>query len=163
MNWHKWIIPILMGTGCINEYQIDVTHGHVDSLAENATNKSIHPQNFIQPLHPACDSTLHSVQSNQQSFVSTDTPLEFSVQVENPQDGQWIEWRNQYDQVIGETLLLKDGSSNLRFHQGEKYPSTVYATLKDDSGHCEQTTQPRTNNSTANEQHNRKRLSRKVV
>ena len=141
MNWHKWIVPILMSTGCINEYQIDITNGHVDSLAEHATDESIHPQNFIKSLHQVCNSTIHSVRSNQESFVYTDAPLEFSVQVENPQPGQWVEWRNEYEQIIGETPLLKDGSSNLRFHQGEKYPSTVYATLKDESGHCDKTTQ----------------------
>ena len=141
MNWHKCLIPILIGTGCSNEYQIYITNGHVDSLAENATDTSIHLQNVISSRDQECNSTLHSVRSNQESFVSTTTPLEFSVQVENPQPEQWIEWRNEYEEVLGETPLLKDGSSHLRFHQGEKYPNRVHATLRDKFGQCGNTAQ----------------------
>ena len=141
MNWCRRVIPILIGTGCINDYQIDYASGHVDAMAENATDTNINPQNHIQSFHQTCTSKLQPVQVNQQSFVSIDTQLEFSVQVENPQDEQWIEWRNEYDQVLGETPLLKNGSSLLRFHPGEKYPQTIFATLKDESGQCEETTQ----------------------
>lgn len=137
----KWMIPLCIGTGCINEYEIHYANGHIDIIAENATDSSMNPEDLLQSLHQTCDSTLQAIQVNQDSFVSLETPLEFSVQVEHHQDGQWIEWRNEYDQVLAETPLLKNGSAQLRFFPGENYPNTVYATLKDESGPCEQTIQ----------------------
>lgn len=138
MSVHKWMMTVAMGTGCINDYQIDVLAGDVEPMVEEMTGNSLPPQSPVEMQVNACENSITSIHSNQQSFVSTDSPLEFSVQVEYPEEDQWVEWTDESGHLIAETTLMKDGSSHLRFSNGEDYPTTVQASLQSTSGLCGQ-------------------------
>ena len=136
MNVHKWMVTIALGTGCINEYQTDVHVGHIESVVEDVTWNNLPSESIIESQVNTCESSISFIQSNQHSFVSTDAPLEFSVQVDHAKEDQWVEWTDESGQIIAETGLMKDGSSHLRFSKGENYPSTVQATLRNPAGSC---------------------------
>ena len=141
MSAHKWMMTIAMSTGCINDYQADVHVGQVESLTEDVTWNSLPPNDLLSAQISECDGSLTFTQSNDQEFVSTESPLEFSVQVNSPQADQWIEWTDVQGNIIAETELMKDGSSHLRFAKGDHYPNGVQANLRDPSGSCDYTIQ----------------------
>ena len=141
MGVNKWIVTITIGTGCINDHQVDMYNGYVDSVVEEVAWNSLPAQSHVESHINACNSSIAFNPSSQQSFVSTDTPLEFSVQVDHPEEDQWVQWTDESGQLLAETNLMKDGSSHLRFSKGADYPTAVQATLRNASGPCAQTIQ----------------------
>lgn len=121
MNRTCSISLLLLNAGCVGYNEMPVDFGVIE-FSESST-------------HNTCDSNLQ-LMSDQEHFVSMDVPLEFSVQVQNPRDDQWIEWRDDSGNIIADTPLLKDGSAVLNFSPGQEYPDTVYASLEDPSGDC---------------------------